>query len=524
MFALAALSALAALQTPLSSDRSKRPQQKTQDFIGRVVPTKRNARDLNKADLIKMPPVAATGAEALALAAKVDEIIDFAPSLKEPRYVPPPFARAPMANAALSVLKRKVAEPFGPPFRTRTEIVPDGSGGELHLVWADNRATQDLPESAPVALILHTITGDAETMVPMMRAASKRGWRACVLLRRGHGGAPLSEASPSFNVLGDVGDTTIQVSAARAACPRASFVGMVGISAGSGLLVSYCGQTGAAAAVDAAVSLCPAYDVREAFSSLGADSPLVERAMLSELRRVFLRGNEDRLRAHDASALEACEAARSLDSFLEAHAPFALRRKGATADEYFAHSNPMRFIDGSRTPMLVLNANDDMVCRSENIRDDLVRSHPGYALVRTAKGSHIAFNEGFLGNRCFMSRITFDFLDAAVAQAAREADEGGGGLEASFEQLFAELDSDASGELDRAEMESAIEEVYGSLDPKVVDEMMAATDTDGDGQISLDEFKAIMREGPKNPMRAVMSDVRRRRRRGDQVCRERSSV
>ena len=62
-----------------------------------------------------------------------------------------------------------------------------------------------------------------------------------------------------------------------------------------------------------------------------------------------------------------------------------------------------------------------MVCRPENIRCDLVRQTAGYALVRTARGSHVAFNEGFFGQGCFMSRLSFDFLDAARATAEEDA-------------------------------------------------------------------------------------------------------
>ena len=50
--------------------------------------------------------------------------------------------------------------------------------------------------------------------------------------------------------------------------------------------------------------------------------------MVKELKRVFLRGNEEVLGACDAEALAACEAAATLDEFMAAHAPFALRRRG----------------------------------------------------------------------------------------------------------------------------------------------------------------------------------------------------
>ena len=46
-------------------------------------------------------------------------------------------------------------------------------------------------------------------------------------------------------------------------------------------------------------------------------------------------------------------------------------------------------------------------------------------------------------------------------------------------------------------MHDAIFQVFGKVEPHVVEEMMAVADTDRNGEISLDEFKSIMRAGPR---------------------------
>lgn len=75
-----------------------------------------------------------------------------------------------------------------------------------------------------------------------------------------------------------------------------------------------------------------------------------------------------------------------------------------------------------------------------------------------------------------------------------------------LEKLFKELDADGSGNISKEEMTKAIEKLYAGssqkLDEKFIDQMMTAADTDGDGEISLDEFKVIMRAGPKDKVRA----------------------
>ena len=372
------------------------------------------------AEIIYCAPSLDMDDEAFASASRLERIVEACPSVAEPVYKTQPWYAAPVANSALHSFKRavKASRAAGPPFRLRSEVVP-GTSGDLAVVWANDRKTRDLPADAPVVMFMHTITGDADSTLPLLRAASKRGWRGCVLVRRGHAG-PL-RGEPTFNVLGCTRDAARQVDAVRAAYPDASFRGLVGVSAGSGLLVSYCGQTGHDAKVDAAVSLCPAYDIETAFKSLGETSATVEGLMVGQLKKTFILPNTQLLRAHDETALEACLAATTLDGFIAAHAPFALGRNGAGSAEYYKRANPMEHFEGVRVPTLVVNSEDDMVCRPENIRCDLVRQTAGYALVRTARGSHVAFNEGFFGQGCFMSRLSFDFLDAARATAEEDA-------------------------------------------------------------------------------------------------------
>merc|ERR1719424_2123349 len=178
-------------------------------------------------------------------------------------------------------------------------------------------ACHALPPDAPIVVFLHTITGTAAQTRWLMSGASERGWRSCVFVRRGHGAQRLS--SPSFNLLGDVGDVELQLEAVRRAFPRASFVGMIGISAGSGLLISYLGAAGSATPVGAACAICPAWDVGSAFGAMSEAQPAAERAMLAQIRSRFVRRNERLLRAYDSEAVDACLAAQSLSDLLAAH-------------------------------------------------------------------------------------------------------------------------------------------------------------------------------------------------------------
>jgi hypothetical protein len=70
--------------------------------------------------------------------------------------------------------------------------------------------------------------------------------------------------------------------------------------------------------------------------------------------------------------------------------------------------------------------------------------------------------------------------------------------DASLEAAFAKLDTDHSGKIDRNEMKAYILSVYDrGIDDKTIGDMMARAGANNDGDVDLDEFKAIMRAGPK---------------------------
>ena len=68
-----------------------------------------------------------------------------------------------------------------------------------------------------------------------------------------------------------------------------NFIGLAGISAGSGQVVSYIGKEGSKVQVDAAASLCPAWDISSAFRHLQERHPWVDRYVTRGIVNHFLR-------------------------------------------------------------------------------------------------------------------------------------------------------------------------------------------------------------------------------------------
>jgi len=67
-----------------------------------------------------------------------------------------------------------------------------------------------------------------------------------------------------------------------------------------------------------------------------------------------------------------------------------------------------------------------------------------------------------------------------------------------LEKAFKAVDADSSGKISSTEMKAYISKTYGKgFDDKKVEEMMTVADTNKDGEVDLEEFKVIMRAGPK---------------------------
>jgi len=364
---------------------------------------KRYQRDT--ARLVFADPVNTKNIVRQQLAKKIQSIVRICPELRNPCYIPTFWASDMWANMALLIVKQRLDKSFLRSTRYTRELLVMPDGGTVSIDFPDD---SHLPPDAPLVIFLHTITGSSSDTGHYMRYAMRRGWRSCVFNRRGHGRVTLT--SPSFNVMGDAGDTKAQVEFVQSRYPHTSFLAMVGISAGSGLLVTYLGKEGDNTPVQAACSLCPAYDITQAFTKVAQNYAMVDNHILTSMKKCFIRPNKNILSTKSIAAYEKCNEAKTINEFVNSHYPFA---GYDTLEEYFLDNNPMEFVDGIVRPLLVVNSEDDMVCLKENIREDLFQSLGGGLLLRTKKGAHIAFNEGIFGTGNYLSRVTMDFLDAA---------------------------------------------------------------------------------------------------------------
>lgn len=256
-------------------------------------------------------------------------------------------------------------------------------GGRTALLWCGH----ELPADTPTIVVLHTITGNPSSMAELIHDLhAATGWRLVLCLRRGHADLPL--LTPRLNILGCTEDLREQLGVIRARFPESPLYG-VGSSAGSGLLARYLGEEGESSPFHAAFAYCPGYDTHSGFAQV---QPFYSRMMGRKLVRQFITPHLERI-GHLPTAARLQSAANLADFH---HNLYEL----AGHDNYEAYdqaSNPMHVFHGIRTPLMLLNSEDDPVCHIANVEPWLERMRlmPDIILVTTAEGSHCAHYEGW---------------------------------------------------------------------------------------------------------------------------------
>ena len=286
--------------------------------------------------------------------------------------------------------------------------------GEISLDWADDEVTKNLPKDAPILGILHSITGSSKDSRGFMHYAAKRGWRSCVLNRRGHSGMTL-RVVPHFSIMGNVEDTVLMVDKTRQRFPK-NFIGLAGLSCGSMQVLSYIGKEGEKVMANAAVSLCPSWDLRRFLKYLQqkVQGRLVAWIVTKNAKDHFLAPSRNQpalLRMPDV--VKKAWTAKNVEEWMSFAAPLAGYKN---VEHYIEETDPMNFFQGNKIPCLVLSALDDFTTTKECIRDDCVDQSMNYVLKVTDQGGHLAYNEGWFAQGNYMYRITVDFFESVIEE------------------------------------------------------------------------------------------------------------
>jgi len=245
---------------------------------------------------------------------------------------------------------------------------------------------------APLVLVLHGLEGSSRRryVLSACRELLALGLRPVAMNFRGCSGT--LNRRPRFYHSGETDDPAFVLRGLRRAFPGRK-VGAMGFSLGGNALLKLLGERpdGGVGLVDAAVCVSVPFD-------LAAGGAYLERTWMGRMyTRYFLRSLRAKVRAKsDALApridVPATLRARTLREFDDAAT--SLLHGFRDADDYYASCSSAGFIDGIRTPTLLLHSLDDPFLPPSAVPRATLEANPALTTILTDRGGHVGFIEG----------------------------------------------------------------------------------------------------------------------------------
>lgn len=272
------------------------------------------------------------------------------------------------------------------PFRRERVELPDGDFVDLDFAFPRSHSTGD---TGPLVVVLHGLEGSARSgyALEIHRRLHDRGIAGIGLNFRSCSGE--LNRLPRFYHSGDTDDLRRVLDRWVEPHPGRP-IGVIGVSIGGNVLLKFLGESGAASRVVAAAAISSPFDL-----SAGAEYLLRPRGrlynahLLSSLRRKIEAKRPILPPEIDVSAAVKARSFRAFDD--AATAPL----HGFTdAEEYYRQSSSARFIDGIRTPTLLIHARDDPFMPPESVPVSAVEANPHLVPAFHSRGGHVGFVAG----------------------------------------------------------------------------------------------------------------------------------
>jgi predicted alpha/beta-fold hydrolase len=275
-------------------------------------------------------------------------------------------------------------------------------GGTVGLDWAWGCAQHGSAE--PVVLLHHGLAGCSRShYVQMAASLLARRFRVVIMVARGCGGVPLT--TPAGFTAAGFEDMEQVAQHLRARNPDAKIYG-VGYSLGAGIMASYVGRAGKDCIFSGAAVCSPCWDYMARTSWF---EPWSRKFLATSLKN-YAVANRAEMERHPGIDFDKILSAITVAEY-DTHAVLPVYGY-ETIDHYYKHSSPIQHAHCVSIPMLSLSADDDPLCSVEGAQE-IERQRlqgSGLLIMRTKRGGHLSWAEGWSGYDSFMDRCVLDWI------------------------------------------------------------------------------------------------------------------
>lgn len=237
-----------------------------------------------------------------------------------------------------------------PPLSVDSERMELPDGDFLDLSWLPEA---DLPEDAPVVVVLHGLNGSLESKYArgLLQQVAAHGSRGVLMHFRG--ASKPNRLSNSYHS-GETGDLAMLLDRLRERYPHAPLAA-AGYSLGGNVLLKYLGERGCDSLLSCAVAVSVPYDLKTcAYAVQNGLSRIYQAHLINGMREIVEAKVRDRIIDRPLPDLSTLRDFPSFDNAITA--PL---NGFADAHDYYAQASSRAYLGNIRTPTLIVHARDD---------------------------------------------------------------------------------------------------------------------------------------------------------------------
>lgn len=306
------------------------------------------------------------------------------------------------------------------PLELRLERLDTPDGDFLDLYHLSGKA------DTPLLVLLHGLEGSLRShyIHGLLDEASRRGWRAAVLIFRSCGGS--LNRTRRFYHSGETTDLAFTIDHLISSYIDAELI-LAGVSLGGNVLLKYLGENESRvpSRIRAAAAVSVPYDLGKAASHIDRGfAKIYQRSFIRSLQLKAIAKLEQFPDLMRREQIQSIRTMRDFDNYITA--PLHGFRD---ADDYYTSSSAIKWLHGIRVDTLLLSAVDDPFLPSQVLDDvrDAAEHNPSLYLEFTPKGGHV----GFVGGASpfqpdyYMERRVGNFLAAHLVRSGSVVHTGG---------------------------------------------------------------------------------------------------